>query len=79
MTVRAKRDDLATFRRQVRQAIADYMSSEGCSCCQNIDAHLEHKARLAGLLTVPKYSDGSGYDFYRFKSKRTPHRRGSKA
>jgi methionine aminopeptidase len=53
---------------QIRQAIADYMGSEGCSCCQNIDAHKLHTARLAGLLDVPMYSDGSGYDFHQFRS-----------
>lgn len=74
----ARTDGLAILRRQVRQAIADYMYAEGCSCCRNIDAHREAAARLAGLLQVPKYSDGSGFDFYRFQSKpmsdRTPSR-----
>ncbi len=54
--------------RAIRQAVADYMSSEGCSCCQDIDAHKEHEKILAKLLRVPLYSDGSGYDFFKFKS-----------
>lgn len=51
---------------RIRQAVADYMRSEGCSCCQNIEQHKEAERILAGLLDVPIYSDGSGYDFNRF-------------
>ncbi|MBX4188235.1 MAG: hypothetical protein KW793_03835 [Candidatus Doudnabacteria bacterium] len=53
----------------LRQAVADYMESEGCSCCQNTIEHKQHTERLAKLLKVPKYADGSGYDFNKFKSK----------
>ena len=53
---------------KIRQALADYMASEGCSCCQNIDNHLEAKRVLAKLLSVPMYSDKSGYNFSRFKT-----------
>lgn len=55
--------------RKVRQVVADYMRSEGCSCCRNIDDHETNKARLAKLLDVPQYSDGSGYNFIKFQSK----------
>jgi hypothetical protein len=58
---------------EIRKAVADYMSSEGCSCCQNVEAHQRHAAALAKLLHVPKYEDGSGYDFSRF---RTEHSNG---
>lgn len=53
----------------IRRAVADYMASEGCDCCRNIDEHKKNKERLAKLLNVPMYSDKSGYDFYKFKSK----------
>jgi hypothetical protein len=56
--------DLATLR----QAVADYMSSEGCSCCRDMDAHVKHKALLAKLLNVPMYDDESGYDFPKFRT-----------
>lgn len=52
----------------IRQAIADYMRSEGCSCCCDRDTHKEAEARIAKLLHVPKYADKSGYDFGRFES-----------
>lgn len=52
----------------VRRAVADYMASEGCSCCRNEEKHEDAARRLAGLLDVPMYDDGSGYDFYQFKS-----------
>lgn len=59
---------------KIRQAIADYMWAEGCSCCRNQEAHDEAKQRLAELLEVPAYSDGSGYDFGQFKTPRaTPN------
>lgn len=60
--------ELAKFKKELRQAVADYMKSEGCSCCQDIDAHKEHTKRLAKLLNVPMYSDKSGYNFSKFKS-----------
>lgn len=56
----------------IRRAVADYMRSEGCGCCGNYDAHLEHNARLGKLLRVPKYKDGSGYDFAKFRTKDKP-------
>lgn len=55
-------------RAAIRRAVADYMQSEGCSCCQNVEAHAEHKELLAKLLKVP--GDGAGYfDFNRFSTK----------
>ena len=54
----------------IRKALADYMYSEGCSCCRNEEPHNEAAERLAKLLHVPKYKDGSGFDFYKFISKK---------
>lgn len=56
--------------KEIRQAFADYKYSEGCSCCQNTDKHDVAAARLAKLLRVPAYKDNSGFDFYKFRSKR---------
>lgn len=56
-------------RKKIRTAVADYMGSEGCSCCRDVDGHEVHKAALAKLLNVPKYSDGSGYNFEKFRTK----------
>lgn len=53
----------------LRRAVADYMGSEGCSCCRDYFAHREHEAVLAKLLRVPKYADGSGFDFGRYQTK----------
>jgi hypothetical protein len=47
---------------EIRQAVAAYMWSEGCSCCRS-DNHDENGERLAVLLGVKKYDDGSGYDW----------------
>ncbi|MFA5132486.1 MAG: hypothetical protein WC444_04180 [Candidatus Paceibacterota bacterium] len=54
----------------VRTAVADYMESEGCSCCRDVDNHSIHNAVLAKLLHVRKYKDGSGYDFGKYVSKK---------
>jgi len=47
---------------EIRQAVAAYMWSEGCSCCRS-DNHDENGERIAVLLGVKKYDDGSGYDW----------------
>lgn len=54
----------------IRRALADYIASEGCSCCQDRETHEAASEALGILLGVPKYKDGSGYDFYRFRTKR---------
>lgn len=56
-------------RAEIRTMIADYMRSEGCACCRDIEAHEKHAEALGKLLKVRKYEDGSGYDFARYRSK----------
>lgn len=56
------------LKQQLREAIANYMSSEGCSCCQDKEKHDEAAEQLAKLLDVEPYDDGSGYNFYQYKS-----------
>lgn len=62
MTNSQKRRFLRTFR----EALAEYMRSEGCNCCSDYLQHRKDKERLGKLLRVPKYKDGSGYDFSRY-------------
>lgn len=57
------------FVREVRKYIAAYMFSEGCDCCRDTEEHDKAKEKLAALLKVPKYSDGSGYNFYKYMKK----------
>jgi hypothetical protein len=59
---------LSDFSEEIRKNVVNYMRSEGCSCCQDIDKHRENKAKLAELLNVPPYSDNSGFDFSQFRS-----------
>lgn len=54
---------------EIRKAFADYVKSEGCSCCQDTAMHQEAAERLGELLNVKKYPDGSGYNFYDYTSK----------
>lgn len=53
---------------KIRRAFADYVFSEGCSCCRNTEVHEEAATELAELLDVPRYDDGSGFDFTRFRT-----------
>lgn len=57
-------------RKELLNALADYILSEGCRCCQDIEKHKEAEERLGKLLKVPKYSDGSGRDFARFRTQK---------
>jgi hypothetical protein len=52
----------------IREAIANYMYSEGCSCCQGND-HNDHAKKIAELLDVPMYDDESGYNFNLYQTK----------
>lgn len=54
---------------KIKTALANYMFSEGCSCCRDIEAHKKHEEELAKLLGVENYEDGSGYDFSKYRSK----------
>lgn len=67
-TTRTGKGKATYFTRAIRNAIADYMRTEGCSCCRDIAGHEKNKERIAKLLHVPKYKDGSGYDFNRFST-----------
>jgi len=69
LTKEDMKDDLKEFKKQMRQAVANYMRSEGCSCCRDIEGHEQHTEALAKLLNVRKYSDGSGYNFSKHKTK----------
>lgn len=54
----------------VRTAVADYMYSEGCSCCRDMDAHPKHAKRLAELLGVPVHPEQDDWhDFSPYRSK----------
>lgn len=53
---------------QIRNAFADYHAAEGCSCCRDNDAHEEASKRLGALLDVEPYEDGSGHNFYKYKT-----------
>lgn len=56
-------------RNELRQAFAAYLKSEGCDCCRDAGAHDIAAAQIAKLLKVPKYKDGSGFNFRKFAKK----------
>lgn len=54
----------------IRTAVANYMRSEGCTCCRDVDEHEKHQDVLGKMLRMKKYDDGSGYDFWRYATPR---------
>lgn len=48
----------------VRDLVATLWCASGCSCCRDDDAWEKASHELAELLGIPKYDDGSGYDWY---------------
>lgn len=61
-----KKDELNALR----NAFADYVASEDCSCCRNIESHDAAAERMAILLDVPRYKDDSGWNFRKFASRK---------
>lgn len=53
---------------QIREAVANFLAEEGCSCCRGRD-YDERKAKLAELLDVQAFTDGSGHDFGFYQTK----------
>ena len=52
-------------RAEVRFAVAQFIRSEGCSCCESSD-HEEHENMLARLVGAARYDDDSGWDWSPF-------------
>lgn len=46
-------------RTALLRAVVQYVMSEGCNCCEDLD-HPEHESALAKLLGIREYDDGSG-------------------
>lgn len=62
-----KPQTVAEFRKQMRRLLADYISTEGCGCCRDTEGHEKAAEALGKALGVKKYSDGSGYDFRKYR------------
>jgi len=61
---------LEEFKKEVRELIANYMRSEGCTCCQDLEEHTDVKRRLGELLDCGKYNDEDEYNFYQYVTKK---------
>ena len=55
---------LRTYSDAVRDLVATLWCASGCSCCRDDDAWEKASHELAELLGIPKYNNGSGYDWY---------------
>jgi hypothetical protein len=62
----SKDKEIAQLRAALRTAVADYLWSEGCSCCRGGD-HDEHRAALGKLLKVPAKDGFHNFNKYRTK------------
>ena len=50
---------------EIRESVANYMQSE-IRYLQNTNKHRKNRAKLAELLSIPMYSDKSGFNFDKF-------------
>lgn len=55
----------------MRQAFADYIQSEGCSCCRDSEKHTDAQLRLGKLLRMELYDDKSGVAYNKYCTKPT--------
>lgn len=53
---------------EIRRLVADLLGAAGCGCCRDNAGYEAAKTRLAAILRVPKYPDGSGHDFNQFRT-----------
>lgn len=53
-------------KKEIRFWVASLVRASGCSCCRDDDKWNESLKSLAKLLNVPKYNDGSGFNFHKF-------------
>ena len=53
-------------RDEIRNALADYMFAEGCSCCRDYEGWEVARARLGDLLGVP--AEEGWHDFSQFRT-----------
>lgn len=53
---------------KLRTHFANYVYSEGCSCCRNDEPHNDAMAEICKILSIPQYDDESGYNTSLFKT-----------
>jgi len=56
---------------KIRTAVADYMQTEGCSCCRGVD-HEKNQGVIGEMLGVERYDDDSGWNFSIYKTDKDP-------
>lgn len=61
------RRELTRKASEVREQVAKLYCASGCSCCRDDEGWNAATAALGEALVIPKYEDGSGYDFYRVR------------
>lgn len=49
---------------KIREAVVEYIRTEGCGCCSDYDGHKAAADKLGALLGFPRYDDDSGVNFF---------------
>jgi hypothetical protein len=52
---------------KIRLEVAKLYCASGCSCCRDDDNWYKSAENLANILDIPKFEDGSGFDFYKVR------------
>lgn len=61
-------DEMKAYRKKLREAVAQYMASEGCACCEG-DSHIDDAKELAELIGMSLHKDKSGVDWLKYRPK----------
>jgi hypothetical protein len=59
-----------TEKKELRRMVADLLAASGCGCCSDREGWERAQAELAKVLRVPKWLDGSGFNFSKFRTPR---------
>ena len=54
---------------QLRRFVADLVTSSGCSCCRDDEGWEQAQTNLGKKLDVAPYEDGSGWNWYKYRTK----------
>ena len=66
LTIDWAEDLIKEIMEEMRRNFADYVKTEGCSCCQDVDGHKKAEKNLAKILKPDAYEDGSGFDWHKY-------------
>lgn len=57
-------------KEQIREQVSNLVRAAGCGCCRNDEEWKQAQTKLADILNIERYDDDSGWDFYKYATKR---------